>query len=230
MRTAGCAGGWSPLTWLWAMVHGMWPLGIGIGRRRDRRTGARPRPAGRPSTGRALLVPALSAVAAALTPVGPQLYGAVLVVGSRKQYFAEWSTPGLQPPVGCWCWARSLVLTMVVMARQRPAWLVRPGLPGRGRGVRRVVVADRARVARCCWCRWPLGRSVRPVPRRPHGVARREKAPARRAARRGAGCPRRRRAADVRRPAGATELAGPGAERAAAGHEGRRRVGLRAVT
>ena len=81
-----------PLTWLWAMVHGMWPLAIAIGVLAVVGM-ALDRSEGRPSTGRALLVPALSAVAAALTPVGPQLYGAVLVVGSRKRYFSEWNTP-----------------------------------------------------------------------------------------------------------------------------------------
>ena len=81
-----------PLTWVWAMVHGMWPVGIGIGvvavvglaldraRTRD-------------ELGKALLVPVLSAVAAMLTPLGPALYGAVLGVGSRSQYFSEWNTP-----------------------------------------------------------------------------------------------------------------------------------------
>jgi hypothetical protein len=110
-----------PLTWLWAMVHGMWPLAIGIGLVAIAGL-ALDRPAGRPSTGGALLVPGLSAVAAALTPVGPQLYGAVLVVGSRRQYFSEWSTPDFTRPsvvvLGAF-----VVLTVVVMARQgRRGW------------------------------------------------------------------------------------------------------------
>ncbi|MCW2791563.1 MAG: hypothetical protein JWO76_661 [Nocardioides sp.] len=42
---------------------------------------------------RHLAVPALSAVAAALTPVGPALYPAVLGVTSRREFFAEWSAP-----------------------------------------------------------------------------------------------------------------------------------------
>ena len=110
-----------PLTWLWAMVHGMWPLAIGIGVLAVVGM-ALDRSEGRPSTGRALLVPALSAVAAALTPVGPQLYGAVLVVGSRKRYFSEWNTPDFTH------WSvvvlgAFLLLTLVVMARQgRRGW------------------------------------------------------------------------------------------------------------
>jgi hypothetical protein len=48
----------------------------------------------RAARGRGLLsiaaIPVASAVAAALTPVGPALYPAVLLVGSRGKYFAEW--------------------------------------------------------------------------------------------------------------------------------------------
>jgi hypothetical protein len=81
-----------PLLWVWATVHGMWPLGIVIGLaaatgilldgvhpRRDRL--------------RLFLVPVLGALAAALTPLGPGLYGAVLTVGSRAEYFYEWGPP-----------------------------------------------------------------------------------------------------------------------------------------
>jgi hypothetical protein len=81
-----------PLTWVWAMVHGMWPVGIGIGVVAVLGL-ALDRSLPRPLLGRAALVPLLSAVVAALTPVGPRLYGAVLGVGSRKQYFSEWDTP-----------------------------------------------------------------------------------------------------------------------------------------
>jgi hypothetical protein len=110
-----------PLTWVWAMVHGMWPLGIGIGLVAVVGMAIDHAP-GRPSTGRALLVPGLSALAAALTPVGPQLYGAVLVVGSRKNYFSEWSTPDFtQRSVVLLC--AFLAVTTVVMARQgRRSW------------------------------------------------------------------------------------------------------------
>jgi hypothetical protein len=81
-----------PLTWVWAMLHGMWPLGIIIGlvavvglaldravtRQQWLKLGA---------------IPVLSAIAAALTPVGPRLYSAVLEVSSRGQYFSEWQPP-----------------------------------------------------------------------------------------------------------------------------------------
>jgi hypothetical protein len=81
-----------PLTWLWGMLHGMWPIGIGlgvvgvVGLAADRRTDAR-------GIARAAAVPVASAVAAALTPVGPALYSSLLGVGDRAQYFSEWKSP-----------------------------------------------------------------------------------------------------------------------------------------
>ncbi|HEY3527626.1 MAG TPA: hypothetical protein VGK78_00630 [Nocardioides sp.] len=81
-----------PVTWLWAMVHGMWPIAIALGvvavfgLALDRALPPR-------KLARAALVPLGSAAAAGLTPVGPALYGAVIGVGSRRQYFSEWGTP-----------------------------------------------------------------------------------------------------------------------------------------
>jgi len=78
-----------PLVWGWATLHGMWPIGILIGvvavvgcaldRRSDRRWLLK-----------AAGIPALSAVAVCLTPLGPRLYGEILSVGSRSEYFKEW--------------------------------------------------------------------------------------------------------------------------------------------
>lgn len=89
-----------PLTWLWANLHGMWPLGLAIGAAAavglalDDRS---PRALGRYGA-----VVAASAVAAALTPVGPGLYRAVLLVGSRGAYFDEWGPPDpLAPATLC---------------------------------------------------------------------------------------------------------------------------------
>ena len=76
-----------PMTWLWAMCHGMWPVGIvtgvaaAVGIILDR--GPR----------KMLLVPLLCLVAGGLTPIGPRLYGAVLLVNSRGKYFTEWGPP-----------------------------------------------------------------------------------------------------------------------------------------
>jgi hypothetical protein len=79
------------VTWVWGMLHGMWPVGLVIGvvavigLALDR--------APRRLVLRALGVPVASAVAAALTPVGPALYTAVLAVGSRTSFFVEWDPP-----------------------------------------------------------------------------------------------------------------------------------------
>jgi hypothetical protein len=81
-----------PVTWVWTMCHGMWPVGIVIGLAAvaglalDRR-----HPRG--TLLRMLAVPVLSAVASLLTPVGPRLFPAVLQVNSRAKYFYEWAPP-----------------------------------------------------------------------------------------------------------------------------------------
>lgn len=85
-----------PLTWLWAMCHGMWPVGIAIGfvaalgiwmEQRTPRTAAQ-----------LFGVPVASALVAALTPVGPALYPAVLMVQSRRDHFTEWAPPDFTEP------------------------------------------------------------------------------------------------------------------------------------
>jgi hypothetical protein len=43
-------------------------------------------------------VPAGSAIAAALTPIGPSLYAAVVVVTGRGKYFSEWEAPSFTEP------------------------------------------------------------------------------------------------------------------------------------
>jgi hypothetical protein len=105
-----------PMTWLWAMCHGMWPVGIGLGvvaivgialdRAADRRTVLR-----------ALLVPAGSAVAAAVTPLGPALYGAVVGVGDRARFFSEWQTPDYHHVPSAQALAVCLLITVLLMLR-----------------------------------------------------------------------------------------------------------------
>ncbi len=81
-----------PLTWVWTMCHGMWPIGIVIGLVAVAGL-ALDREQPRPVLLRMLAVPLLSAAASLLTPVGPGLFGAVLRVSSRRQYFYEWGPP-----------------------------------------------------------------------------------------------------------------------------------------
>jgi hypothetical protein len=111
-----------PLTWLWGMLHGMWPLGIAlgvvgvVGLAVDGRTDRR-------GVARAALVPAASAVAAALTPLGPALYGSVLGVGNRKQFFTEWGAPDFTAVAACTVLAGLLAICAVVFMRApRRSW------------------------------------------------------------------------------------------------------------
>jgi hypothetical protein len=80
-----------PLVWLWAMLHGMWPVGLMVGAVATLGLALDRRPRG--LVARSALVTLACAAAAALTPVGPALYGGVVAVGSRRSYFAEWQAP-----------------------------------------------------------------------------------------------------------------------------------------
>ena len=86
-----------PLTWVWAMLHGMWILGIvtsfvaAAAMSLDKSRPARVRWS-------YLGVPVGMMLAGALTPVGPRLYGAVLLVGSRSDLFTEWKPADYTDP------------------------------------------------------------------------------------------------------------------------------------
>jgi hypothetical protein len=88
-----------PLTWLWAMCHGMAPVGIltGLvataGIALDGRATVR-------TLARLLAVPVASSVVFALSPVGPGLLPAVLRVSSRAEYFPEWGPPDFSSRYG----------------------------------------------------------------------------------------------------------------------------------
>lgn len=107
-----------PLTWLWAMTHGMWISGVLISavacaglfldRPRDLR-----------SAGRHLAVPVLSFVAALATPLGPDVVSALARVGGITSYFQEWSSPALLSPGSL---AGALLLTVVVVVAVRASW------------------------------------------------------------------------------------------------------------
>lgn len=80
-----------PLVWLWAMLHGMWPIGLMVGALATVGLALDRTP--RPVVLRSAAVTVACAAAAAVTPVGPALYGAVVAVGSRRAYFSEWLPP-----------------------------------------------------------------------------------------------------------------------------------------
>ncbi len=78
-----------PLTWVWATAHGLWSAGVlvgvvcCVGIVLDRRADGR-------QVFRLVAVPVLSVLAAALTPVGPELLTSQLAVSARTSMIAEW--------------------------------------------------------------------------------------------------------------------------------------------
>jgi hypothetical protein len=112
-----------PVTWVWAMCHGMWPVGIVLGAAAvvglalDR---SQPRPA----LLRMAAVPALSAAAAALTPVGPRLFPEVWGAASRAKYFYEWRAPDYTlPNVAVLLLLLALVVVPWLRRAERAPWL-----------------------------------------------------------------------------------------------------------
>lgn len=84
-----------PLTWLWAGSHGMWFTGVLVGvtvtagLMLDRRVGRR-------AVLRLSAIPAVSVLAAALTPIGPRLLTAPFAVGEIGGFIAEWQPPSFR--------------------------------------------------------------------------------------------------------------------------------------
>jgi hypothetical protein len=104
-----------PLTWVWAMCHGMWPLGIVIGFAAVLGL-ALDRGAPRRVLLRMLAVPVLSGAVSMLTPVGPGLLPAVVRVTSRSRYFYEWNPPDFTRPIVA---TLLLLLALAVVPRLR---------------------------------------------------------------------------------------------------------------
>jgi hypothetical protein len=106
-----------PVTWVWTLCHGMWPVGIVIGvvavlglaldRGHPRRT-----------LGTMAAVPVLSAAVSLLSPAGPGLFPAVLRVGSRAEYFYEWDPPDYTKP---WVAMLAVILALAVLPGLRRA-------------------------------------------------------------------------------------------------------------
>jgi hypothetical protein len=86
-----------PLAWVWACSHGLWVAGpmvggaVVVGMLLDRQVPAR-------QVARLALVPVLSVVAAALTPIGPRLLLLPLQVSGYARYVDEWRPPSLTDP------------------------------------------------------------------------------------------------------------------------------------
>lgn len=84
-----------PMTWAWASLHGYWSIGIMLGAVAllgivaERRFPPR-------QLLRVGLVPVLSMVAAAVTPLGPDLLLSQLAVSQRASYISEWAPTSLR--------------------------------------------------------------------------------------------------------------------------------------
>jgi len=112
-----------PLTWLWAMSHGLWIVGLGLGivmvatlaidHRLDRK-----------QAGRLLAIPALGLVAAALTPVGPRLLLTPLTVGANgRDFVGEWQPTSIRDPYAILTLAMlAIVLLGWIRSRAVPPW------------------------------------------------------------------------------------------------------------
>lgn len=104
-----------PLTWLWAMSHGMWFVGPVVGAAvltglvLDRRLS--PKDALRLAT-----VPIASVVVSALTPVGPALLGAPFAVAGVGSFITEWQPASFRSPSPA---AAAVMVAIVVIAWSR---------------------------------------------------------------------------------------------------------------
>jgi hypothetical protein len=112
-----------PLTWVWASSHGLWVVGVGFGvvtvagLALDRRLTW-------VSARRLLAVPALSLVAASLTPVGPALLLTPLTVGRDvRDFVGEWQASSAHDPAAfvTLCMI-ALVATSWARSRRTPTW------------------------------------------------------------------------------------------------------------
>jgi hypothetical protein len=105
--------------WIWACCHGTWVVGVllglavVVGMLLDKRI----TPA---QSARFALIPLLSLVAAALTPVGPRLFWSFEAVREVSPYIEEWRRPNLLEP--------SSLALLALMAIVAVTWSVRRDL------------------------------------------------------------------------------------------------------
>jgi hypothetical protein len=112
-----------PLTWIWAMSHGLWVVGVGLGvvtvasLAFDRRLVRR-------QAGRLLAIPALGLVAAALTPVGLRLLMTPLTVGANgSDFVGEWQPTSIRDPYAILTLAMLVVVLLGwIRSRAVPPW------------------------------------------------------------------------------------------------------------
>lgn len=111
-----------PLFWLWTMLHGVWPFGLVVsaaallGLTLDRRLDGRG-----VRSGVALL--AACTVVTLLTPSGPGLVRAVLLVTDRSRYFGEWGPPAFTEPRMALSVVPLLVCLVLLLRSTRASWL-----------------------------------------------------------------------------------------------------------
>jgi hypothetical protein len=120
-----------PLAWVWAPLHGLWPLSIVIavavvtGLAVERRLTPR-------QLGKLAMIPLLSAVIVMATPLGPGIYDSVLAVGARAEYFAEWEPTDFTKPYAILLLVMFAVVLLVAITRRALSWplLMIVGLSG----------------------------------------------------------------------------------------------------
>jgi hypothetical protein len=108
-----------PLSWLWACTHGLWFVGVVVGLAVVAGLWLERRVTGR-QLGRLLAVPALSVVAAALTPVGPKLILAPLGTSAMAPFVTEHQPPDLVGAPYAVATVLMVALIVVTWARKGP--------------------------------------------------------------------------------------------------------------
>lgn len=119
------------LAWIWAPLHGSWPIGIVIGfavifgLSLERRT--KPR-----QLVKLAVIPLLSSIVVMATPLGPSIYGSVFAVGSRAEYFAEWDPTDFTQPYAIALLLMVGIVLLVAIKRRALSWpfLLIVGLAG----------------------------------------------------------------------------------------------------
>ena len=110
----GCPQRWwaLPLTWCWANLHGLWVLVPAL----FFLAGGHPRCSSGPSTGGRSRSEPVASAAGALTPVGPKLLLAPLLIRSSTREITEWQRTALLSPVA-WGLAGCLLILLAAWGR-----------------------------------------------------------------------------------------------------------------